>query len=50
MVRRLRPPKRNRSCIVCGRRFTPKRKDAMYCSAACKVKAFRWRKERGDDA
>lgn len=51
MPKRLRPPKRTRNCIVCGKRFTPKRKDAMYCGGACKVKAYRWRKEeRGSDA
>jgi hypothetical protein len=45
MPKRLKPPKRTRSCIVCGKRFTPKRKDALYCGNACKQKAFRWRRE-----
>ena len=49
MAKRLRPPKRVRSCIVCGRRFTPKRKDAKYCSNTCRQKAFYWRQEeRGE--
>ena len=43
---RLRPPKRNRACIVCGKRFTPIRRTARYCSLKCKQRAYRWRKER----
>lgn len=46
-AKRIRPPKRNRQCAVCGKRFTPKRKDAMYCGPSCKQKAWRWSKERG---
>lgn len=48
--KKLRPPRRNRGCLVCGKRFTPKRKDARYCSPACKQKAWRWAKERREAA
>lgn len=33
-----------RECRKCGCQFAPKRSDAMYCSAACKVAAHRARK------
>jgi hypothetical protein len=35
-----------RTC-PCGKTFTPKRSDALFCSAACKQKAYRRR--RGAD-
>jgi hypothetical protein len=38
--RRLRPPGR---CAVCGTAFKGKRKDAQYCSAACRQRAHRSR-------
>ena len=47
-AKRLRPPRRNRACIVCGRRFTPKRKTGLYCGSSCRQKAYRWRKEKGE--
>ena len=28
-------------CVVCGKRFTPARADARYCSGACRTKAHR---------
>ena len=30
-------------CVVCGEKFTAKRKDALYCSNACKQAAYRKR-------
>jgi len=32
---------RRTSCSVCGKAFTPARAGAMYCSNACKQKAYR---------
>lgn len=32
-----------RPCVECGETFQPKRKDAMYCGAACKQRAYRKR-------
>jgi hypothetical protein len=32
------------TCLACGSNFAPKRKDARYCSGACKQSAFRKRK------
>ena len=32
-----------KTCIVCGHTFTAKKVDALYCSAACKQKAYRRR-------
>ncbi len=43
---RLRPPRRNRGCPVCGKRLTPQRKDAPYCSPKCKQEAWHWKQER----
>lgn len=31
-------------CAVCKKQFTAKKKDAMYCSDACKQRAYRERK------
>ena len=28
-------------CAICGEKFTAKRKDALYCSNACKQAAYR---------
>jgi predicted nucleic acid-binding Zn ribbon protein len=28
-------------CVICGEPFTPKRSDAIYCSAACKQRGYR---------
>jgi predicted nucleic acid-binding Zn ribbon protein len=33
------PPKQ--PCVICGEPFTPKRTDAIYCSAACKQRGYR---------
>jgi hypothetical protein len=33
------------SCEVCGRRFTGVRADALYCSNACRQKAYRDRQD-----
>jgi hypothetical protein len=33
----------DRPCQDCGATFTPKRKDSIYCSAACKQRAYRRR-------
>jgi hypothetical protein len=35
-------------CGSCGEGFTPARPDARYCSAACKQRAYR-RRRNGDD-
>lgn len=32
-----------KTCVVCGGTFTAKKVDALYCSAACKQKAYRRR-------
>jgi hypothetical protein len=34
-------------CEVCGEEFTAKRRDAKFCSKACKQKAYRGRKDEG---
>jgi len=34
-----------KQCVVCGVIFTAKRKDAQYCSAACKQAAYRRRND-----
>lgn len=31
----------NKTCTVCGRKYTAKRIDSMYCGTACKQKAYR---------
>src|SRR5262249_11222648 len=36
-----RRPVQKRACSTCGELFTPKRRDALYCSPACKQKAYR---------
>ena len=36
--RRFRPMNR---CIVCGASFKPKRSESVYCSSACKQRAYR---------
>ena len=33
----------DRVCIVCGKKFTPTRSDALYCSNACRQSAYRQR-------
>lgn len=32
-------------CLECGEKFTPKRRDAKYCKAICKQRAFRKRQD-----
>ena len=39
--RRLAEPPRAQVCKVCGNVFTPKRSDAVYCSNACRQRAYR---------
>lgn len=36
-----------RKCVICGYRFKPRRKDHIYCSGRCKVKAHWLRKRAG---
>ena len=33
--------RQNRVCKGCGKTFTPKRSDAVYCSNACRQRAYR---------
>lgn len=33
--------RQDRVCKSCGKTFTPKRSDAVYCSSACRQRAFR---------
>jgi len=33
--------RKNRICKGCGKTFTPKRSDAVYCSNACRQRAYR---------
>ena len=33
--------RQNRVCKVCGKAFTPKRADAVYCCNACRQKTYR---------
>lgn len=34
-------PVPKQACVICGALFTPKRSDAIYCSAACKQRGYR---------
>ena len=38
---RAREARKDRICKVCGKVFTPKRSDGVYCSNACRQKAYR---------
>ena len=40
-IRRLTEPPRVQLCKVCGKAFAPKRSDAVYCSNACRQRAYR---------
>ena len=40
-LRRLTEPPRVQLCKVCGKAFAPKRSDAVYCSNACRQRAYR---------
>lgn len=40
-----RPPPPEHTCLVCEVTFTPTRKDANYCSPACRQSAYRHRKD-----
>jgi hypothetical protein len=42
-IKALRRSIPQRSCAICGERFTPNRSDALYCSHACKQRAYRRR-------
>ena len=39
--RRLAEPPRIQICRGCGKAFSPKRSDALYCSNACRQRAYR---------
>ncbi|MDE6998447.1 MAG: hypothetical protein K2P04_11315, partial [Oscillospiraceae bacterium] len=39
--RRLAQPPRTQICKVCGNTFKRKRSDALYCSNACRQRAYR---------
>lgn len=41
---------RARKCKQCGEGFTPQRKSALYCSAACNQKAYRKRQSKAKKA
>lgn len=36
---------KNRVCVICNKPFVAKKKDAIYCSNACKQKAYRLKKK-----
>jgi len=38
------PKPKRPGCIVCGKKFTPTRSDAVTCSSACRQRAYRLRK------
>jgi hypothetical protein len=40
--------RRSVKCLVCERRFTPARRDARYCSPACRQRAHRGRSQQDD--
>lgn len=40
-------PSQAATCTVCAKAFTPKHRDALYCSPACKQRAFRRRLREG---
>jgi hypothetical protein len=42
--RRRRVAREPRDCAACGRSFTPTRRDAAYCSSACRQNAYRRRR------
>ena len=44
-ARRRRP---KRDCSTCAEPFQPKRTDALYCSSACRQRAYRLRRDRAD--
>ena len=41
LKRRRLEKRQNRVCKGCGKTFTPKRSDAVYCSNACRQRAYR---------
>ena len=41
LSKRAREARKDRVCKVCGKVFTPKRSDGVYCSNACRQKAYR---------
>jgi hypothetical protein len=47
--RRLRAARRQ-ACAFCGDVFVPARRDAMFCSVACKTRDARRRKASGEPA
>jgi hypothetical protein len=44
--RERRAQAREKTCEVCAKEFTAKRRDAKTCSAACKQKAYRRRQQK----
>jgi hypothetical protein len=44
---RRRRARADRVCDTCGETFTPSRSDAVYCSNACRQRAYRGRKGSG---
>ena len=40
----------NKVCTICGRGYTAKGIDTMYCGAACKQKAYRHGRQKSDKA
>ena len=48
-ARKRREENRASICECCGKKFTPDRAGAKYCSAACKQKAYRGRKRCGQN-
>ena len=38
---RAREARQDRICKACGKVFTPKRSDGVYCSSACRQKTYR---------
>jgi hypothetical protein len=45
-AQRKKPAPEQRTCAVGGQLFIPKRKDAAFCSSACRQKAYRDRRIR----
>lgn len=41
-------PLRAVTCVTCPRRFVPRRRDAVYCSPACRQRAHRARGDLAD--
>lgn len=46
MSEKLSSPVAVKTCPICGTEFAPKRSDAVYCSAKCRVAAARSRQRK----